>query len=215
MATRTLGDLRAVLRDRLGFASSGGTSGVLQSNLNSILSSEQTVLYWTHEWARLRRYYDTTVGTSQHLINYPTGCNPDRIRAISVKVGDVWQPPMMKGIPPEFYTTQDVQTYPRRWEPYQQIEFWPKADQLYNVRIFGLKDLDRFTQDGDYSTIDGDLILTAALGTAKAHYRHPDAALHVEQRAALLRSLKARSWGQTVFQPRDYEPEPLPKPVVI
>lgn len=210
---KTLGDLRAELATRLGYAAQGASMGVLQGNLNSMLRQAQVTLYWTHDWARLRRYWDTTIGADQYLVDYPDTCNPERIKAISIKDGTVWSPPLARGIEPALYTTQDNTRRPYRWEPYEQIEFFPKSDTTYSVRIFGVKALTRFEEDGDRATIDHDMIFTLALADGKAHYRHPDAPTYVQRAEALTIKLKAKSWGQSVFRPQEYEEEPLPKPV--
>jgi hypothetical protein len=213
---KTLGELRQQLRTRLGFAAAGAAAGVIQANLDSILQEAQVLLYWTHDWARLRKYWDTTVGLNQYLIDYPDGCNPERIKAISVNRNDVWSPPLKKGISPQMYTTQDNTRDPYAWEPYEQIELYPKADQQYDVRIFGVRTLGRFTDTNDRSTIDDSMVFTVALGRAKAHYRHPDAGAYGEDANALLIRLKGKNWGKDVFNPNDFSAcEPLARPVVV
>lgn len=218
MPYKTLGELRSELRARLGFSAAGAAAGVNQEIINSFLSTAQVKLYWTHDWARLRRYEDKTVGLNQYLIDYPATANPERIKAISIKdiESGVFTPPIKKGIPPQLYTTQANTTRPARWEPYDQIEFWPKADKVYTARIFFVKNLDAFTQDAHRTTVDDGNVFLVALADAKAHYRQPDAKQYVEQAEALLNRLKAKSWGQTTFNPYDYTEETvLPKPVVV
>jgi len=216
MAYETLESLRAELRTRLGYSSAGPSAGVIQENLNSFLKRGQEILYETHDWVRLRKYEDKSVGVNQYLVDYPATANPERIKAISILDGTVWSPPLPKGIRPQLYTTQANTSRPARWEPYEQIELWPKADKIYTARIFFIKLLERFEQDGDVTSIDGGLVFTIALGNAKAHYRHPDAELYVGERDALLTRLKSKSWGRDVFSPNDYvEEAALPKPVVI
>lgn len=215
-AYRSLGDLRSELRARLGFSAAGAAAGVNQETLNSFLREAQNVLYWTHEWARLRRYETKTVGVNQYLIDYPATANPERIIALSLLQNGIWLPPMKKGISPQLYTYQDNTAPPNRWEPYEQIELWPKADQQYSLRIFFIKALDRFTQDGDAATIDDSLIFTVALADAKAHYRQPDAAEYKTRAETLLNSLRAKSWGKSTFSPYDYsEEEVMAKPRVV
>lgn len=212
---KTLGESRAELSRRLGFGATGAAAGVLQENLNSILRQAQVDLYWTHDWARLRGYTDVAIGADQYLIDYPDACNPERIKAISVLDGSVWSKPLDKGIPPQAYTNQDNTGRPYRWEPYEQIELYPKADQAYTARIFYVKNLGRYTDDGDRASLDHDLIFTVALGRAKAHYRHPDAQGYLDNGNALLSKLKGKSWGKDVFNPNDYADEPLAKPRVV
>lgn len=215
MAYQTLGELRSRLRARLGYSAAGAAAGVNQEIINSFLQDAQTVLYWTHDWARLRKYTDITIGVNQYLVDYPAACNPERIKAISIRLNGIWTPPLKKGITPEHYTTQDNVSVPYRWEPYAQIELWPKADQSYTGRVFYVKNLDPFTQDAHRATIDHDLVFILALADGKGHYRQPDAPNAKARAENLLVSLKAKNWGQTVFNPSDYAEDPIPKPVVV
>lgn len=214
---QTLQQQRTRLRTRLGYSAANAAAGSMQVILNDILADAQVKLYWSHDWAHLRRYSTVTVGLDQYLIDYPAGANKERISAISIQNGTRWSPPLKKGIAPQDYTTQSNKGEPTRWEPYEQIELWPIANQLYNVRVFYIKELEEFSEDGNRSSIDHDLIFQLALGMAKAHYRHPDAQLYLEQSQDLLTKLKAKSWGRDVFNARDYCPdeEVLPKPVVV
>lgn len=215
MAYRTLGELRSLLRTRLGFSGAGAAAGVIVENLNSIIQEAQVALYWTHEWARLRKYSDKTLGVNQFLLDYPTDCNPERIRAISYQDGTIWSPPIEKGITPQHYTTQGNTAPPHRWEPYAQIEFWPKNNVLRTVRIFYVKNLLQFTLDADEATIDDNLILQLSLADGKGNYRHPDAANYKARAESLLVQLKTKNWGQTKFNPNDYAEDPLARPVVV
>lgn len=215
MLYKTLGEQRSRLRIRLGYASAGAASGVLQPILNSFLYDAQTQLYWTHDWSHLKTYEDVTIGMGQTRIDYPALAHWNRIKAISVLRGTVWSPPLTKGITPEMYTTQAVASWPQRCEFYDQIETWPQADQAYTARIFYVKALTRFEQDGDRSLIDDDIIFTVALGLGKAHYRHPDAKVYMDASQALLLRLKGKNWSKDVFNRNDYKGEPLVKPVVV
>jgi hypothetical protein len=213
---RTLETLRTEMKAVLGHGAAGSASGLSNVILDAHLRDAQTLLYWTHDWAHLRKYETKSLGVDQHLIDYPLTANPDRIKAISVLSGSVWSPPVPKGIAPQLYTTQDNKSSPQRWEPYEQIEVWPKADQVYSLRIFFIKALERFEQDQDRATIDDTLIATVAKGTLKAHYRQPDAAVYQDTAKTLLLTLKAKSWGQSVFRTNDFtEEEPMAKPVVV
>lgn len=216
---RTLGELRTEMRAMIGAAASGSVAGPNATLIDTHLRNAQVLLYWTHDWAHLRRYWEDELGADQHLLDYPSDsdwtCNPDRIKAVSVLRGGVWSRPLPKGIPPEFYTTQENKSWPQRWEPYDQMEFWPIADQAYDLRIFGIAQLARFTQDNDRASIDDVMISTVATATLKAHYRQPDAATWKDASDALLIKLRGKSWGKDVFKPGDFKGEPLAKPQTI
>lgn len=213
---KTLGDLRSRMRAMLGNAAAGAAAGPNQQIVDGHLEDAQTLLYWAHDWAHLRMYATKTLGLHATLIDYPTGMNPDRVKAVSVYRGGVWSPPIPKGITPSMYTYQTNYSWPQRWEPYDQMEFWPAADQIYDVRIFYIENLGRFTQDGDRASIDDTLISLVAKATLKSHYRQPDAALAQKASDALLLKLKAKSWGQDVFRPSDWiNSEPLVRPQTV
>lgn len=216
---RTLGELRAEMRAKLGAASAGAAAGPNQTLIDSHLRDAQTILYYTHDWAHLRKYQLKTLGLHEFLIDYPdagNGANPDRIRYVSVLRGGVWSPPIPKGITPSMYTYQLNYSWPQRWEPYEQMEVWPAADQIYSLRVFYIENLGRFTQDGDRASIDDTAVSLVATATLKAHYRQPDAAISQKASDTLVLSLKSKSWGQSVFRPSDWiDSEPLVRPQTV
>jgi hypothetical protein len=213
---KTFGELRADMRAMLGSAGAGSAAGLNTSIIDTHLRNAQTLLYWSHDWAHLRRYDDDELGVQQTLLDYPDDANPDRIKAVSVFRGGVWSPPIPKGITPSMYTYQTNYSWPQRWEPYEQMEFWPAADQIYPVRIFFIKNLEAFTDDDHRASVDDTAISIVATATLKAHYRQPDAGLHKTAADALLVNLKAKSWGQSVFRPNDWiNSEPLVRPQTV
>lgn len=221
---RTLGELRAEMRAKLGAASAGAAAGPNQTLVDSHLRDAQTLLYWTHDWAHLRIRFTDTLGANQTDLDYPEAtingvdytCNPDRVKWVSVYRGGVWSKPLPKGISASIYTYQLNYSWPQRWEPKLQMEFWPSTDQEYPVAIFGIADLQRFMQDGDRASIDDTAICLVATATLKAHYRQPDAAISKSASDTLVMSLKGKSWGQDVFRPNDWaDSEPLARPQVV
>jgi hypothetical protein len=213
---RTLGELRSEMRAMLGSGASGAAAGVNATIIDTHLRNAQTLLYWAHDWAYLRRYETKSLGSAATLIDYPTAANPDRIRYVSVLRGTVWSPPLKKGITPQMYTYQANPSWPQRWEPYDQIEVWPISDQVYSLRIFYILALGRFTQDNDRATVEDSAISICATATLKAHYRQPDAGIHEKAWESLLLKLKAKSWGQDVFKADDWaEQEPLMRPQTV
>ncbi len=214
----TLGEKRAELLARLGFAATGASAGVVRANVDSILRTAQKQLYEASDWAKLRKYSTVEIGVNQYLVDYPDDANPERIKAISVDTtgNDDWSDPLPKGISARMYSTQDNASWPQRWAPYEQIELWPKNNAIRNIRVFYIKALGRLEQDDDRFTVDSDLVFILALATAKAHYRQPDANLHLSSAESLLTRLKAQARVKTKFSPYDYlEESALSKPVVI
>ena len=215
---RTLEDMRTELTARCGFQAAGAAAGVIRVNMNSFLQNAQRVLYSLHEWARLRRYVDEDLGVGQYQIDYPEDSDPDRILGISIEDpnGPVATPFLARGILPAAYTYRTNRRRPARWEPFEQIEFDAECDKIYTCRIFYMKALARFTENGDRCDVPDNLVFLFALADAKAHYRQPDAPAYASQRDVLLLKLKGKAWARSVFNPRDSaEEEMLTKPVVI
>jgi hypothetical protein len=213
MAYRTLGDLRAELIRRLGFGASGASAGVITATVDSFLFNAHVQLYNAHDWKRLRAYEDKTLGVGQYLIDYPDDANEERINDIQVLVNGVWRP-VEAGIKHSDYTYQDNTSYPARYEFYEQIEFLPKADQEYTVRIWYIKALTRFSQDADRCMIDDNLVFLHALANAKLHYKQADGQIYMNQLETLLSNLKTNSWTRKTFS-RGGDELPLVKPKVV
>ena len=220
MAFQTLGELRALLTQRLGFGSAGAAAGVISGTIDNFLFNAQIQLYMQADWKKLQHYADKTVGIGQHLIDYPTviggapaDANPERILKIAVKVNSLWVD-LREGINTEHYSYQDRNYYPQRYERYAQIELWPKADISYTVRIWYIRELGRFTQDADRCTIDDDLIFLHALANAKAHYRQPDADIYTRQMQSMLTQLKTKQFCNRSYR-RGADSELQIRPKVI
>jgi hypothetical protein len=231
--SRNLQALRAELRDRLGFASSGPNSGINQGLIDSFLKSAQNFLYNQFDFNVLsvrtglttetNLQPDLTQGIGQTFLDYPADANKERILKLYVNAGvaptSQWLP-LTPEIPVEWYNITTNQPYPQRYELRDQIEIWPGADRVYPIRVWYVKSLSRFSQDGDLPSIDDDLIFLHALATAKAHYKQPDAATYGTQLMATLARLKRNTFGSKTFR-RDrpsmpgLDPVPQPKPVVV
>lgn len=214
MAYRTLEDLRSELRVRLGFGAAGGVPGVLQPLLNSFLRQAQAELYWNGAWAETRKRADLSLGSGATLLNYPSDANKQRIEDVYVLVTNTWQP-VKEGIDKALYTTVGTRNFPSFYERLDQLEFWPEADQVYTVRVWYYKELDRFTQDGDRATINDDIIFSRALAMAKAHYRHPDAEAANAVASAMVNGAKGGAWPRKVWKPQKEVDVPLAKPRTV
>lgn len=216
MPYRTLGELRAEIQARLGMASMGA-GGQNQTLIDSMLRNGQKQLYLVGAWKRLHRYEDFTLGVNQYLISYPTAADPDRLLTLAVNIGSTDSPnweTLKEGISPQHYNTQHLTSWPTRYQCYEQIELWPKNDISRTLRMFYIKALDRFTQDGDRATLDDEMVMLHALTNAKLHYRQPDAETYANQLESIIVGLKNISWPKMNFS-RGPDYETPPKPVVV
>jgi hypothetical protein len=59
---RTLGELRAEMRAMIGAGAAGTASGVQATLIDTHLRNAQTLLYWSHDWAHLRKWELKNIG---------------------------------------------------------------------------------------------------------------------------------------------------------
>jgi hypothetical protein len=213
MTYRTLGELRGELLARVGMGAQGsaGTSQVL---LNSFLRNGQKQLYEAQDWKHLTEYADKTLGVGQNELDYPDACARDRrvLRVESV-YGGQWRR-LPEGIRTEDWSNMETRGYPIRVDRLAQLLVYPRADQVYTIRFWYVRDLARFTQDGDRADMDDEAILLHALANAKAHYRHPDAQQYQGQLSDLLASLRGKNFNGSTVR-RDTGAEPERRPLVV
>jgi len=211
----TLGELRAELLTRLGFAAQGAAAGNIVPAADSFLRRAQEFLYWHYDFNELDKEYDWTLNSGQTKYDWPDDMDPRQATIFRVKENEEWFA-LKEGI--EYYhdTYLNAYTYPVRYDRKEQLEIYPVPDKQYTLRCDYYVRLGRFTQDNDRVTIDDYLVLTYALAKAKAHYKHADAKSYVDDVSAMLRKLKGKAHGdKRYFMGRTNEVEVLPRPRVV
>lgn len=222
MAYRTLETLRTELLARLGMAGMGASGGANLTSIDSFLRNGQAQLYRMQDWRHLTDYQDKDLGAEQNLLDYPdsgvmTGksCARDKriLKVETIYSGQYLQ--LQEGITTDMWSTMDTLSQPIRYERYAQMLIYPKANQVYTVRIWFIADMDPFTENDNTATLDDEMILLHALANAKAHYRQPDAPTYQGQLNTLLASLRGQSFGENGVYRRGDSPAPLRKPLVV
>jgi hypothetical protein len=215
MAYRTLEDLRTELLARLGMGGMGASGGANQGLIDSFLRNGQAQLYRMQDWKHLTEYEDKTLGVSQNQLDYPDACARDqRVLRIETVYSGQWRK-LVEGIETQHWNFMDTLSFPVRFERLAQVLIYPKADQVYTIRFWYVRDLGRFTQNTDPCTLDDDMVFLHALANAKAHYRHPDAGTYQGQLNTLLASLRGQSIGSDKVFRRDMLPPPEARPAVV
>ena len=79
-AFKTLGALRANLRDRTGFAAQGSQSGPNNNLLDNILQTSQYQLYWMFDWKYLLKTFDQPTGVGQRFYGLPADLDPMQLQ---------------------------------------------------------------------------------------------------------------------------------------
>lgn len=215
MAYRTLETLRAEILARLGMGGMGPSGGANQALIDSFLRNGQAQLYRLQDWRHLIAYEDKTLGVGQNEIDYPNACERDqRVLRVEYPYNGQWTQ-LCEGITTEMWSNMETLSYPARYERYEQILLYPKADQLYTVRVWFVKDLAPFTENGDNATLDDEMILLHALANAKAHYRQPDAQTYQGQLDTLLARLRGQSFGSNGVYRREHRGDVERRPAVV
>lgn len=215
MPYRTLDDLRTDLCARLGMAGMGASGGANQALFDSMLRNAQSQLYWNQEWKHLIAWEDKTIGVEQNQLDYPADCAQNRrILKIETVYNGQWRQ-LTEGIRTEDWNTMDTLSFPSQYERYEQVLIYPKADQVYTIRFWYIKDLTRFTENGDRASLDDEMILLHALANGKAHYRQPDAQAYQGQLNTMLGAQRGQSFGSNGVHRRDILPPAAQRPAVV
>jgi hypothetical protein len=193
----------------------GASGGANQALFDSFLSNGQFQLYMLQDWRHLIKYSTTNLGVSQNQIDYPAdAARSMRILGIDTPYGGVWRD-LFEGITTDMWSTMETLSYPCRYERYEQVLIYPKADQIYQIRFRYVADLDRFTENDDRATIDDEMILLHAVTMAKLHYRQPDAEAYKGQLDALVARLRGNSFSRNGVYRRSEPPAAERKPLVV
>lgn len=190
---RTLGDLRAELRARLGFVHHGSASTVQDRLLDSWIAEAQETLVWQIDFPVLRREYTETTIAGERLYDLPLDCDIRRTRDIAVAVAGIWRS-LEQGIGPVQDSYRDIHHFPTRFDMIAgQLELYPTPDTDYLLRIDYHALPARPTLQTDRVAIDSRLMLLQAITVGKAHYRQPDSEGIAGLLAAQVRALQAGS----------------------
>ncbi|MGI9335789.1 MAG: hypothetical protein ACR2RL_21795 [Gammaproteobacteria bacterium] len=190
---RSLGDVRAELRTRLGFVHRGSASSVQDALLDSFIAEAQETLVWEVDFPVLRREHSEHTIAGERLYDLPDDCDARRVRAVAVALAGVWRD-MEQGIEPAQDTYRDVISFPYLWDMIEgQLELYPTPGTTYPLRVDYYALPAPLTKHDQRLAIDSRLVFLQALTVAKAHYRQPDAEAVGALMQSKLRNLKAGS----------------------
>lgn len=223
----TLLELRTSMMERLGYASQADnpTEG-MQRLIDNFLRRGQMFLYRKFRALQTERFFSWPMDPDnggERFYDIPDstldGCTKrlDAYRISGVYAEDLngmWYP-LIKGIPPTFYTMVNYQGLPARYEIRQCIEILPAPSEAYTLWVKGHFGLNRFTEDDDRTTLDSELVFLWALANAKNHYRQGDAADVAMEAKEYLGSLVAGAHGTARYVPGTVNLPPETPPLFL
>ena len=219
----TLGALRTRMLVRLGYAAQAEDPPPgMALLLNDFLVSAQRILYRKYPALRTERFFTWTMQAGERFYDLPDNdeaCNkrldPYKLTWVGVEDPNGAWLPLIKGIPPTFYTGVMNPGIPERYEIRQCIEVFPAPIDGYKLRIKGHFGLTSFAEDEDQTTIDSELVFQWALATAKAHYGQPDAAELKRDAKTYLCDLVSGSHQTARYVPASWPIPPAVRPLFL
>lgn len=223
--TETLSDLRDRILIRLGFAAQLATPPPgMAALVDEFLSSAQVLMakrfpdlvterFYTWLMVVGTRFYSTT-GDDEGATSPDFVLDPRQISWIGIEDLNGSFYPLVEGIDPTLYTTEDQNGLPRRYEIRQSLEVFPAPADAYSLQVKGRQKNFAFASDADICTIDPELIFLLALANAKAHYEQSDADNYFAQATSHLGELVGGSHGTARYVPGPKQLEPRTQPTL-
>ncbi len=198
---QTLGALRAELCTRLGFVSQGPAAESNRAELNSFLQEAQEYVYAQTQGNQSPCTASMVTSPGERLYDWhdhtrDQAIDPHRVQEVGVQYAGHYAR-LVQGISAHQRESQIARDSPRYYDSLNdQLLLWPTPNARYTVIITYHAALPRLTQDADRPGVPEKLLLLYAIASAKAHYRHADAAVAGKAFDALLREYQSRQHGQ-------------------
>ena len=198
----SLGELVTKLRTAARYDPNPALSLNLLPLMKQTLSDTQERLYDEFDWPFLKVYRDKPLSAGQRYYDIPTDLNLERIIAIDVLYGDVWEP-VERGICLDHYNAvnsdNDERSDPvQRWEVVdtgsgEQVEVWPvPVSNDMTLRFTGIRKLRSLITDADRADLDDQLIVLFSAGELLGGAKNPQAQVKFTQAAKRLELLQGR-----------------------
>ncbi|EEO27788.1 hypothetical protein [Oxalobacter paraformigenes] len=176
---RTLGELLAELKARLGFVAQGPASNNNNPVMISFLQEAHEYVYDQLNPTPMRKKTVITLEQGSSLYDWHNdeedeNIDPGLVKSLWIMDGSE-RFPLSQGIA-EKCREDETRSMPVRYDTIDgQIELWPVPDRAYGLLVEYIASRPRFAQSSDRPGVSDRLVLLYALVNAKAHFRHPDA----------------------------------------
>lgn len=178
---RTLGELMAELRSRLGFMIQGPAAKNNDAIMKSFLQEGQDFIYSELDPPDLRKKSKIRLSAGSYLYDWhddqdDEDIDPSKVISVWIIASDTLRYKLNQGITEQDRSFANMRQQPQKYDHLNgQIELWPIPDGAYDLLIEYISGLNRFDRAADRSSVPDRLVFLYALAAAKSHYRHPDA----------------------------------------
>lgn len=171
--------------------------------LKVILRRVQRTLYQSWDWPEFETDEDVAVPAGTRYIASLSVLDIEGISEVSCASADRWVP-VEYGIEHCHYSDRNPDADERdhpirryRFEPQEnKIEVWPLPSEATTLRFRGQMALPALVNDGDYSLLDGTLIVLFAAAEILAKNKREDASLKLQVAQEYFRTLRAKMDGR-------------------
>ena len=176
---RTLGELLAELKARLGFVAQGPASNNNNPLMISFLKEAHEYVYDQLNPTPMRKKTVISLEQGSYLYDWHNdtedeNIDPGLVRSVWLIDGKM-RIPLSQGIS-EKDREDEGRAMPEKYDTLNgQIELWPVPDKSgYGLLVEYIACRPRFARSSDRPGVSDRLVLLYALVSAKAHFRHPD-----------------------------------------
>lgn len=199
---RTLGELITKLRIAARYDPNPALSKNMVALFTQTLQDTQERLYDEFNWPFLKVQRDKALAPGERYYDVPADMNLERIIAVDVLVGGIWQP-VERGISLDDYSNcnsdLDARRDPvERWDVVdtgdgEQIEVWPVPASAGTLRFSGIRKLKALVDESDRADLDDQLIVSFSAAEVLAGRNDNEAQLKLSQGTNRLKLLQGRT----------------------
>lgn len=194
MVPLTLGQMILDLRAEAGHSLNAAHGANTLETHKYLLRRTQRELFAAHDWPDKMIYETLAFSAGDPLLTDPAATSHEQINQLWVLDGTRYRE-LHYGVRPEDYNVfgRDGEAFPpRRWRRDAvsgKIELWPVPSRDGECLALGQKRLGALVADGDYSTLDGQLIVMFAASDLLSKQKDEGAGLRLQKAQAYLRNL--------------------------
>lgn len=180
-----------LVRSLLGIQTTSGLAAQTQDQHVTAVRMAAADVAKDCRWVSAQKRVTVTLGAQQAVLDYPEASGPGAVLAVAVYDIERYIPLEQRIIPIQADTDQElalggtplvsVTARPRYFEQRKQIEFWPRTDKAYQVRVEFMQRMDLPLENSE-SVVDAMLIVYLAASLISKQMENDSGALYYQSR---------------------------------